>query len=169
MCEIMERIRQEGRSEGRIESDKKTTMALCQALLNGDAETVENELIMIMSGMISVLDTKARDAQKENFYHGLLLGLLRSIADWKILSNAEAGEGFSDIIIEPRRKLNMGILIEIKYAPTFRALDEACIKALEQIKARRYGERLREDGREDILAYGIAFNKKRCKAVCEKL
>ena len=97
------------------------------------------------------------------------MGLLRSIADWKILSNAEAGEGFSDILIEPRRNLNMGIVIEIKYAPTFRALDEACAKAMEQIKARGYDERLREDGREDILAYGIAFNKKRCKAVCERL
>ena len=152
-----------------LEKERHTTQALCQALLDGDAEKASDELIMIMSGMISVLDTKARDAQKENFYHGLLLGLLRSIADWKILSNAEAGEGFSDIIIEPRRNLNMGIVIEIKYAPTFRALDEACAKAMEQIKERRYGERLREDGREDILAYGIAFNKKRCKAVCERL
>ena len=152
-----------------LEKERHTTQALCQALLEGDAEKASNEMNAIMSGMISVLDTKARDAQKENFYHGLLLGLLRSIADWKILSNAEAGEGFSDIIIEPRRNLNMGIVIEIKYAPTFRALDEACAKALEQIKARGYDERLREDGREDILAYGIAFNKKRCKAVCERL
>ena len=149
--------------------DRQPTQAFCRALLDGDAEKASNELNAIMSGMISVLDTKARDAQKENFYHGLLLGLLRSIADWKILSNAEAGEGFSDIIIEPRRNLNMGIVIEIKYAPTFRALDEACAKAMEQIKARGYDERLREDGREDILAYGIAFNKKRCKAVCERL
>ena len=149
--------------------DQQPTQAFCRALLEGDAEKASNELNTIMSGMISVLDTKARDAQKENFYHGLLLGLLRSIADWKILSNAEAGEGFSDIIIEPRRNLNMGIVIEIKYAPTFRALDEACAKAMEQIKARRYGERLRNEGREDILAYGIAFNKKRCKAVCERL
>ena len=149
--------------------DQQPTRAFCRALLEGDAENASNELNAIMSGMISVLDTKARDAQKENFYHGLLLGLLRSIADWKILSNAEAGEGFSDILIEPRRNLNMGIVIEIKYAPTFRALDEACAKAMEQIKARGYDERLREDGREDILAYGIAFNKKRCKAVCERL
>ena len=152
-----------------IESDKKSTMALCQALLDGDAENAENELIMIMSGMISVLDTKARDEQKENFYHGLLLGLLRSVSDWKILSNAEAGEGFSDIIIEPRKKLNLGVIIEIKYAPTFRTLDEACVKAMAQIKARRYDERLRNEGREDILAYGIAFNRKRCKVVCERL
>ena len=62
-----------------------------------------------------------------------------------------------------------GIVIEVKYAPTFQGLEQACARAMEQIKARRYDERLREDGREDILAYGIAFNKKRCKAVCERL
>ena len=118
--------------------------------------------------MISVLDTKARDAQKENFYHGLLLGLLRSEPMWLILSNAESGEGFSDILIEPENP-DAGIVIEVKYAPTFRGLDEACAKALEQIKARRYDERLRNDGRENILAYGIAFCKKRCRAVCERL
>ena len=152
-----------------LEKERHTTQALCQALLEGDAEKASNELIMIMSGMISVLDAKAREKQKENFYHGLLLGLLRNASDWKILSNAEAGEGFSDILIEPRRKPNMGIVIEIKYAATFQGLGEACAKALEQIKARRYGERLRNEGREDILAYGIAFHKKRCKAVCERL
>lgn len=152
-----------------IEKDRQPTQAFCQALLEGDADNAGNELTMIMSGMISVLDTKARDEQKENFYHGLLLGLLRSVADWKILSNAEAGEGFSDIIIEPRRMPNAGIIIEIKYAATFRGLDEACAKAMEQIKMRRYDERLRNEGREDILAYGIAFNRKRCKAVCERL
>ena len=152
-----------------LEKERHTTQALCQALLEGDAEKASDELIMIMSGMISVLDAKAREKQKENFYHGLLLGLLRNASDWKILSNAEAGEGFSDILIEPRRKPNMGIVIEIKYAATFQGLDEACAKAMEQIKARRYGERLRNEGREDILAYGIAFNKKRCKAVCERL
>ena len=149
--------------------DRQPTQAFCRALLEGDAENASNELNAIMSGMISVLDAKAREKQKENFYHGLLLGLLRNASDWKILSNAEAGEGFSDILIEPRRKPNMGIVIEIKYAATFQGLGEACAKAMEQIKARRYGERLREDGREDILAYGIAFNKKRCKAVCERL
>ena len=152
-----------------LEKERHTTQALCQALLEGDAEKASDELIMIMSGMISVLDAKAREKQKENFYHGLLLGLLRNASDWKILSNAEAGEGFSDILIEPRRKPNMGIVIEIKYAATFQGLGEACAKAMEQIKARRYGERLRNEGREDILAYGIAFNKKRCKAVCERL
>ena len=152
-----------------LEKDGQSTKALCRALLEGDAENAGKELNMIMGGMISVLDAKARDAQKENFYHGLLLGLLRNASDWKIRSNVEAGEGFSDILIEPRRQLDLGIVIEVKYAPTFQGLEQACAKAMEQIKTRRYDERLREDGREDILAYGIAFNRKRCKAVYEKL
>ena len=152
----------------RVASDAKPMRALHQAFLKGDAEGVAAGLTAIMGKMISVLDTKARDAQKENFYHGLLLGLLRSEPTWLILSNAESGEGFSDILIEPEDP-DAGIVVEVKYAPTFQGLGEACAKALEQIKARGYDERLREDGREDILAYGIAFNKKRCKAVCERL
>ena len=152
----------------RVASDAKPMRALHQAFLKGDAEGVAAGLTAIMGKMISVLDTKARDAQKENFYHGLLLGLLRSEPTWLILSNAESGEGFSDILIEPEDP-DAGIVVEVKYAPTFQGLGEACAKAMEQIKARGYGERLRNEGREDILAYGIAFNKKRCKAVCERL
>lgn len=149
-------------------SDTRPMQALHKAFLNGDAEGVAAGLTAIMGRMISVLDTKARDKQKENFYHGLLLGLLRSEPTWLIRSNAESGEGFSDILVEPEDP-DAGIVIEVKYAPTFQGLEQACAKAMEQIKARRYDERLREDGREDILAYGIAFNKKRCKAVCERL
>ena len=149
-------------------SDARPMQALHKAFLNGDAEGVTAGLTAIMGRMISVLDTKARDKQKENFYHGLLVGLLRSEPTWLIRSNAESGEGFSDILVEPEDP-DAGIVIEVKYAPTFRGLEQACARAMEQIKARRYDERLREDGREDILAYGIAFNKKRCKAVCERL
>ena len=149
-------------------SDARPMQALHKAFLNGDAEGVTAGLTAIMGRMISVLDTKARDAQKENFYHGLLLGLLRSEPTWLIRSNAESGEGFSDILVEPEDP-DAGMVIEVKYAPTFKGLDEACTKAMTQIKERRYDERLRNDGREDILAFGIAFSKKRCKVVCEKL
>ena len=149
-------------------SDAKPMRALHQAFQAGDAEGVAAGLTAVMGRMISVLDTKARDEQKENFYHGLLLGLLRSEPDWLIMSNAESGEGFSDILVEPEDP-DAGMVIEVKYAPTFQALDEACARAMEQIKARRYDERLRNDGRENILAYGIAFCKKRCRAVCERL
>jgi hypothetical protein len=145
-----------------------TVQPLCAAFLAGDAEEIRKCLTAIMGKMISVLDTKARDEQKENFYHGLLLGLLRSEPTWLILSNAESGEGFSDILVEPEDP-DAGLVIEVKYSPTLQGLDEACAKAMEQIKTRRYDERLRNEGREDILAYGIAFNRKRCKAVCERL
>lgn len=148
--------------------DEKPMQAFCQAFLDGDTEEISRRLTIIMGKMISILDSKAPDAQKENFYHGLLLGLLRSEANWLILSNAESGEGFSDILIEPEDP-DEGIVIEVKYASSMAGLKEACEKAMAQIKERRYEERLRNDGRESILAYGIAFFKKRCRVVCERL
>ena len=151
-----------------IVEDTKPMQELCQAFLDGDAEKIQKHLTQILGRMISILDTKARDEQKENFYHGLLLGLLRSERDWLIRSNVEAGDGFCDILIEPEDP-DAGIVIELKYAATFRELDSACEKAMQQIRDRRYDEALRNDGRENILAYGIAFCKKRCKVVCEKL
>ena len=151
-----------------IVEDAKPMQELCRAFLDGDAEKIQKHLTQILGRMISILDTKARDEQKENFYHGLLLGLLRSERDWLIRSNVESGDGFCDILIEPEDP-DAGMVIELKYAATFRELDSACEKAMQQIRDRRYDEALRNDGRENILAYGIAFCKKRCKVVCEKL
>ena len=148
--------------------DDKPMRDFCQAFQTGDAEAIQKHLNLVMTRMISILDTKARDDQKENFYHGLLLGLLRSDPTWLIMSNVESGDGFSDILIEPDDP-DAGIIIEVKYSPTFAGLDEACKRALEQVKTRRYDEKLRNEGRENLIAYGIAFNRKRCKAVCEKL
>ena len=138
-------------------------------ILEADAEGLQKQLNVIMSRMISVLDTKAREEQKENFYHGLLLGLLRgSNPDWLIKSNRESGDGYSDILIEPENP-DAGIIIEVKHAASISGLDKACENAMAQIKNRRYDETLRENGRCDILAYGIAFHKKRCRVVCERL
>ena len=148
--------------------DDKPMRDFCQAFQTGDAEVIQKHLNLVMTRMISILDTKARDDQKENFYHGLLLGLLRSDPTWLIMSNVESGDGFSDILIEPDDP-DAGIIIEVKYSPTFAGLDEACKKALEQVMTRRYDEKLRNEGRENLIAYGIAFNRKRCKVVCEKL
>ena len=140
-----------------------------KAILEADAEGLQKQLNVIMSRMISVLDTKAREEQKENFYHGLLLGLLRgSNPDWLIKSNRESGDGYSDILIEPENP-DAGIIIEVKHAASISGLDKACENAMAQIKNRRYDETLRENGRCDILAYGIAFHKKRCRVVCERL
>ena len=154
--------------EQEIIEKEKTTQPLCAAFQTGDAEEVCRNLTAIMGRMISVLDTKARDEQKENFYHGLLLGLLRSEPTWLIMSNAESGEGFSDILVETDDP-DAGLVIEVKYSPTLEGLEDACARAMAQIKARRYDERLRNDGRNDILAFGVAFWKKRCKVVCERL
>lgn len=148
--------------------DDGSVQDLCEAFMAGDADKIQNNLNMILIKTISVLDTKARDDQKENFYHGLLLGLLRSKPDWRIKSNRESGDGFSDISIEPTIP-EKGIVIEVKYANTISGLDDACGRAMKQIRDRRYDEALREEGREDIIAYGIAFCRKRCKVVCEKM
>ena len=147
--------------------DNGSVQDLCEAFMAGDADKIQSNLNMILIKTISVLDTKARDDQKENFYHGLLLGLLRSKPDWRIKSNRESGDGFSDISIEPTIP-EKGIVVEVKYSNTISGLDDACDRAMKQIRDRRYDEALREDGREDIIAYGIAFCRKRCKVVCEK-
>lgn len=148
--------------------DNGSVQDLCGAFMDGDTDKIQNNLNMILIKTISVLDTKARDEQKENFYHGLLLGLLRNNPDWRIKSNRESGDGFSDISIEPTIP-EKGIVVEVKYSNTISGLDDACGKAMKQIRDRRYDEALREDGREDIIAYGIAFCRKRCKVVCEKM
>mgnify|MGYP004454436787 FL=1 len=148
--------------------DEKPMQAFCQAFLDGNAEEIQKRLTVILGKMISILDTKAKDDQKENFYHGLLLGLLRSEPNWLIMSNAESGDGFSDILIEPEDP-DTGIVIEVKYSPTLAGMESACEAAMNQIKEKRYDERLRNEGRENVTAFGIAFCKKRCRVVFEKL
>ncbi len=148
--------------------DEKPMQAFCQAFLDGNAEEIQKRLTVILGKMISILDTKAKDDQKENFYHGLLLGLLRSEPNWLILSYAESGDGFSDILIEPEDP-DAGIVIEVKYSPTLAGMESVCEAAMNQIKEKRYDERLRNEGREHITAFGIAFCKKRCKVSFETL
>ena len=151
-----------------VVNDEKPMQAFCQAFLDGNAEEIQKRLTVILGKMISILDTKAKDEQKENFYHGLLLGLLRSEPNWLILSNAESGDGFSDILIEPEDP-DTGIVIEVKYSPTLAGMESVCEAAMNQIKEKRYDERLRNEGRENVTAFGIAFCKKRCRVVFEKL
>ena len=152
-----------------VAKDDDTMKLLSRAILDKDEKQIARQLNIVMSHMISILDTKAPDAMKENFYHGLLLGLLRgSNPDWLIKSNRESGDGFSDILIEPEDP-DAGIVIEVKYAKEMKELDAACEAAMAQIKNKRYDEALRDEGRCDILAYGIAFCRKRCRVVGEKL
>ena len=122
----------------------------------------------ILSNSVSVFDTRARKEEKESAYHTLLVGLLAGNADWLVKSNVEAGEGFADIIVETDDP-DAGLVLELKYTKTAAELEQACAKAMEQIKDRRYAEYLQNDGRTDILLYGMAFCKKRCKAVVERV
>ena len=152
-----------------VANDNDTMKLLSKAILDKDETLLARQLNIVMGRMISILDTKAPDDMKENFYHGLLLGLLRgSNPDWLIKSNRESGDGFSDILIKPENP-DLGIVIEVKYAKEFKGLDAACDAAMVQIKQKRYDETLRDEGRCDILAYGIAFCRKRCKVAGEKL
>ena len=152
-----------------VANDNDTMKLLSKAILDKDETILARQLNIVMGRMISILDTKAPDDMKENFYHGLLLGLLRgSNPDWLIKSNRESGDGFSDILIKPENP-DLGIVIEVKYAKEFKGLDAACDAAMAQIKQKRYDETLRDEGRCDILVYGIAFCRKRCKVAGEKL
>ena len=137
-----------------------------KAIEDGNAETIEQYLNQTLSNTISVFDTKA--PEKENSYHTFLAGMLTGNTDWVVKSNVEAGEGFADIIIKPQNP-DDGIIFELKYSREASGLDKACERAIKQIQDRRYSEYLKNDGRHNMTLYGIAFYKKRCKVVVEKL
>ena len=147
--------------------DVKKLDKLCMAFPDGDAETIEDLFNDYLWNTISIRDTAVK-GRKENFYHGILLGILGFKENWLVTSNRESGDGFADIRLKPKNP-DAGIIVELKYVRSLHDLDQACERALEQIKDRRYDTELREDGRNDILAYGIAFCRKRCKVVVEKL
>lgn len=151
-----------------IFSNTERLMAFWKAFEEGDTEGVEQYLNRILSNSISVFDTKARKEEKESSYHNLLVGILTGNADWLVKSNVEAGEGFADIIVETDDP-DAGIVVELKYTKNFDELKAASQKALDQIRDRRYQEYLLNDDRKNIRLYGIAFCKKRCCAISEKL
>ena len=113
---------------------------------------------------ITVFDIKTGEGKKEISYHNLLVGILTGNADWLVKSNVEAGEGFADIIVETEDP-NAGIVVELKYTKNYDEMEQACRAALDQINDWCYQEYLLNDGRKDITLYGIAFCKKRCKAM----
>ena len=151
-----------------VANDRASTEKINRGFLEGNVEDIQRELTHFLGESISVLDTKARNEEKEIFYHGILIGILKNNVSWAVRSNRESGDGYADILIKPKNP-DVGIVIELKYARSFKELDQACERALEQIRDRRYDEALREDGRSEILAYGIAFWKKRCKVVVDKI
>ena len=151
-----------------IQSDKAGLKPLWTAFASGDAKAIEDILNRIMSKTISVLDPKGSETEKEKFYHAFLAGILIGNGEWGVASNKESGDGFADIIVETD-DIDQGLIIEVKSADKITELERASERAMAQIHDRRYDESLRNDGREDILAYGIAFYKKRCKVVADKM
>ena len=135
----------------------------CQALRNGDAKSVERLLGEYLRKTISIRDTFVKRQMKENFYHGILIGILGFADTWSVSSNKESGDGYSDILVETDDG-ETGIILELKYAEDGK-LDESCREALRQINLRRYEEELLDEGVEHILKYGIAFYKKRCRVM----
>ena len=140
-----------------VAKDGDTLKQLCDALKGGDAEKVERLFEGYLKKTISIQDTFVKKSLKENFYHGILLGILGVKEDWGVFSNRETGDGYSDIMIETEDS-EMGIIIEIN----------ACEKALKQVEETKYEETLLENGVEKILKYGIACYMKHCKVMCSE-
>ena len=138
----------------------------CKALKNGDAEGVEKQLTEYLRRTISIRDTFVKKQMKENFFHGILLGILSFGDTWSVSSNKESGDGYSDILVETDDG-ETGIILELKYADDGN-LDTACKKALAQINRNRYEEILLDEGVPHILKYGIAFYKKRCRVMADR-
>ena len=151
-----------------VQKDTEGLRPFWKAFLEGNAHDIEDILTKTMGRTISVLDPKGSETEKENFYHAFLSGMLVNNSHWGVFSNKEAGTGFADLIVETDDP-NAGIIIELKSADRITDLDGACQRAMTQIHDRGYADYLRNEGRNDIWAYGIAFFKKRCKVVAEKL
>lgn len=146
--------------------DGEQLKAFCDALESGDAARVETEFNAYLAKSISIRDTFVKKQMKENFYHGILLGILGFKNDWAVASNKESGQGYSDIQIEIFAK-ELGIIIEVKY-PDGGELEAGCQAALAQIENLHYDEMLRMNGSRTILKYGIACHLKRCKVAVKK-
>lgn len=149
-----------------VPKNRAALSEFCEALKNGDAENVEKQLTEYLRRTISIRDTFVKKQMKENFFHGILLGILSFGDTWSVSSNREAGDGYSDILVETDDG-ETGIILELKYADDGN-LDTACKKALEQINRNRYEEILLDEGVPHILKYGIAFYKKRCRVMADR-
>lgn len=149
-----------------VQADGKTLKSFCDALEQGDAEIVEEILQQYLKKTISIRDTFVQKQMKENFYHGILLGILGIKERWAVSSNRESGDGYSDIVVETENS-EKGMILELKYAQDGN-LEQACRKALAQTTEVHYAEILEDQGINEILCYGIAFYKKRCMVMCKK-
>ena len=154
----VQQIRKWFKEEARKDTQKLENF--CRAFEENETAVIEKEFTSYLRKTISIRDTGVRKDMKENFYHGILLGLFGNMDGWKVRSNAESGDGCCDISVEVEDR-DIGLVIELKYAENA-AFDDACKEALEQIRSRNYEEVLLDDGMKTIYRYGIACYKKRC-------
>lgn len=158
--QVMEWFQEEARKDAPMLDE------FCWAFAKGDGEAVERLFTAYLKKTISIRDTSVRKGKKENFYHGILLGLLSHRGDWDVDSNIESGDGYSDIQVEIEEE-SIGLVIEVKYADNG-DLEAGCKEAFKQIEETGYEERLKEDGMTRIIRYGIACWKKSCMVRVEK-
>ncbi|MBP0979471.1 MAG: AAA family ATPase, partial [Oscillospiraceae bacterium] len=153
----------------RIETDVERYTSFCQAFLDGDTQKIQDMFDKYLREMISIRDTNIKKSMKENFYHGVLLGILNFRTDWIVKSNQESGDGYSDIMLI-HEDTRVGIVIEVKYSDN-NNLELECQKALDQINKLNYTEALLEFEPVKIYKYAIACYKKRCKVImtCEDI
>ncbi|MDE7311247.1 MAG: ATP-binding protein [Eubacterium sp.] len=160
--QIMELFKEDARQDG------KALDALCQALADGDTMEVQRQLRKYLKKTVSIRDTFARRELKENFYHGMLLGLLAFKGSWAVSSNREAGEGYADILVEvDDDEEPMGIVIEVKYARDGN-LDAVCQDALAQIQNRQYADAFYDEEIQKVYKYGIACYKDKCRVMLDR-
>ena len=159
----VQQIRKWFKDESRKDTQKLENLR--RAFEGNDTTAIEKEFAFYLRKTISIRDTNVKKEMKENFYHGVLLGLFGNMDGWKVKSNAESGDGYSDISVEVEDQ-EIGIVIELKYAENA-AFDSACREALEQIHDNHYEEALADDGMTTIYRYGIACYKKRCRVVSD--
>ena len=145
--------------ETEIQKDVQKLEDFCRAFQENDTDAIEKGFTSYLKKTISIRDTSIKKELKENFYHGILLGLFGNMSSWTVKSNA----GYSDIGVEIEDQ-EIGIIIELKYAENA-AFDDGCQEALRQIRDRNYEEKLIDDGMKTIYRYGIACYKKRCKVI----
>lgn len=151
--------------EAETRKDTQLLETFCKAFEENDTATIEKGFTSYLRKTISIRDNNIKKDMKENFYHGILLGLFAGMDGWKVRSNAESGEGYSDISVEVEDK-EIGIIIEFKYAENA-SFDKSCSEALKQINDKNYQEALMDDGMTIVRKYRIACYKKRCKVVSE--
>lgn len=153
--------------EKSIRKDGKAVERFCNALKSGNEAEVERQFGMYLKRSVSIRDTFVRKPMKENYYHGIFMGLLAYKDAWAVFSNRESGDGYSDILVEIEEE-EIGIVVEMKYAQQG-DLKAGCHEALAQIDQNKYAQRLFEDGMQTVLKYGVACHKKQCMVVLERV